>query len=125
VPTVAPIRPLTNEERSATDWYTRLVDWWGFDPLDIAPMMGMSRGAKKLVGRKGRVGPLVQKEGSGEAYKPMKSSRTGPISPTEVTPFELTQLGLNKGIKDTVPGGSKRLAETKRTTKPATKGRKK
>ena len=48
MPTVAPIRKLTEEERPNTNWYARLVDWWGFDTMDIAPMMGVTRGVKKL-----------------------------------------------------------------------------
>ena len=49
------------------------------------------------VNRGSRVGPMVQKEGSGEPYKRMPQSRQGEVSPTSVTPFELMQLGLSKG----------------------------
>ena len=51
MPTVAPIRPLTDEERASANWYARLVDWWGFDPLDVAPMMGVTRGVPKALKR--------------------------------------------------------------------------
>ena len=44
-------------------------------------------------------GPMVQKAGSGEPYKRMPQSRQGSVSPTEVTPFELQQLGLSKGAE--------------------------
>ena len=93
--TVAPVRKMTEEERSASNWYARLVDWWGFHPLDVAPIMGVTKGVKKLpkpkkVNRGDRVGPIVNN-------KLLPSTRTGPVSSTEVTPFEQVQLGLSKG----------------------------
>lgn len=99
--TVAPVRKLSADEKAQADWYTKLVDWWGFDPLDVAPMMGMAaKGAKKastVVGKKAaprgnRVGPIVND-------KLLPAARKPPISPTEVTPFEQIQLGLSKGAE--------------------------
>jgi len=109
VGTVAPIRRLSKDEKAAADWYTKLVDWWGFDPLDLMPGVGVAKSlvTPGVVG-KAKKGAKVGKKLSKKAKElvgpsvdgvPMKRSRQGSVSPTEVTPFELQQLGLSKGAE--------------------------
>ena len=60
------------------------------------------------VNRGDRVGPIVND-------KLLPAARKPPVSPTEVTPFELQQLGLSKGAAPGV-GGKKRYDMVSKTT---------
>ena len=92
MPTVAPIRKVDKSED--LDWYTKLVEWWGFDPMDLIPVAGVVTKGKKA----SKVGKAVREVLAEKKAK----GRVKPVSPTEVSPFEMSQV---------IQGG--------RTTKPA------